>query len=119
MTSAASNSLGFRAAALFVSGTALVVLPLVLGLGAAAAVTGAVAGAIAVALGGSGAEAGRGGPSLRAQAAYDRGLALGLAAAALAFATSGALGPAALFAVAAIVAAIVHWRTRYSAAPSG
>lgn len=109
--------LGLRAAALFVAGSALVVLPVALGLGAAATVTGAIAGGLAIALAGAGADAGRGGLPLRAQAAYDRGLAIGLLLAALGFAVGNSPQAALLFAAVGAAALAINLATRYTASP--
>jgi hypothetical protein len=108
-----------RSGLLTVAGTALIVAPLFLGLASAAIVTGVVVGAVVVALALAGTESqGRGTLPLPAQAALDRGLALGLMATALIFGLAGDTEALLVFAVAGIAALIVTSMTRYSARPA-
>jgi hypothetical protein len=98
-------------------GAALIVLPLALGLSAAAIVAGVAVGALAASLGVSGtAPEGRGTIPLSALAAYDRGLALGLLAAATLFALDGHPGAAAFFGAAGAIQLTLCATTRYSVA---
>ena len=98
------------------AGTALIGVPFVLGLEAAAIVTGVVIGVLLVALALAGtAPSGRGTLPISAQATYDRGIALGLLIVALVFGIAGQPGAAVLFAVAGLGALIVTSITRYSA----
>src|SRR5918998_730125 len=97
-----------RAALLVLAGAALIAVPFLLGLEAAAIVTGVLVGSAAIALGLAGTEpGGRGSLPLSAQAAYDRGLALGLMLAALAFALTGQPAAMALFAGAGLAALVM------------
>jgi hypothetical protein len=108
-----------RSGLLTVAGTALIVAPLLLGLAPAAIVTGVVVGAAVVALALAGTESqGRGTLPLSAQAVLDRGLALGLMAAALIFGLAGDTDALLVFAVVGIAALIVTSMTRYSARPA-
>ena len=105
-----------RSGLLVVAGSALIAVPFLLGLGAAPIVTGVLVGSIAVALGGAGTEPGsRGSLPLSSQAAYDRGLALGLILSAGLFLLFGELAAMALFAAAGLAALIMTSVTRYSA----
>ena len=114
MSTVFSHSL--RAALLMVAGAALIAGPFALGLEAPAIGTGVLVGVAAVALGLAGTEPGaRGSLPLSAQAAYDRGLALGLMLAALAFALTGQPAAMALFAAAGVAALVMTAVTRYSA----
>ena len=98
------------------AGTALIGVPFVLGLGAAAIVTGVTIGVIIVALALAGtAPSGRGTLPVSAQAAYDRGLGLGLLLVGIMFAVAGDTGAAILFAVAGVSALVVTSITSYSA----
>jgi hypothetical protein len=107
-----------RGGLLVAAGTGLIVAPLFLQLSAAAIVTGTLVGALIVALGLAGsAGSGRGTLPVTAQAVYDRGLALGLIAAAAAFGLAGQLDALIVFAAAGLGAAIVTSITRYSARP--
>ena len=105
-----------RSGLLVVAGSALIAVPFLLGLGAAPIVTGVLVGSIAVALGVAGTEPGsRGSLPLSSQAAYDRGLALGLILSAGLFLLCGELAARALFAAAGLAALIMTSVTRYSA----
>jgi hypothetical protein len=105
-----------RPALLVVVGTALIGVPFALGLDAAPLVAGVIVGSLTVALGVAGTEPGaRGSLPVSSQAAYDRGLALGLFASALLFALSGELEAMALFAVAGLATLISTSVTRYTA----
>jgi hypothetical protein len=108
-----------RAGLLTLAGSALIVAPLALGLGTAALLTGVVIGVLVVALALAGTDSsGRGVLPLSAQAGYDRGLALGLIAAGIAFGLAGESGALALFAAAGFLALVVTSITRYSASPA-
>jgi hypothetical protein len=107
-----------RAGLLTAAGTGLIVAPLFLGLAPAAVVTGVVIGAVAVALALAGTDSGsRGTLPLSAQMVFDRGLALGLMAAALIFGLAGEIEAFVVFAVAGLGALAVTAMTRYSARP--
>jgi len=109
----------FRSGLLMTAGTALLVVPLALQLGAAAIVTSVVVGAVMVALGLAGTDTGgRGTIPLSAQASYDRGIGIGLLGAALAFGFADESAAAAIFAIAGVAALIVASITRYSATPA-
>jgi hypothetical protein len=98
------------------AGTALISVPFMIGLGAAAIVTGVTIGVMIVALALAGTAAGgRGTLPVSAQAVYDRGIALGLLIVGVVFAIAGDLGAALLFATAGVAALIVTSITRYSA----
>ncbi|MEA2332532.1 MAG: hypothetical protein QOH58_2670 [Thermoleophilaceae bacterium] len=102
-----------------IAGTALIGVPLVLGLEPAAVVTGIAVGVVIVSLALAGtAPSGRGTLPVSAQAVYDRGIAIGLLAVAIVFGLADDLGAAALFAVAGLAALIVTSITRYSASPA-
>ena len=91
-------------------------MPFLLGLDAAPLVTGVIIGALTIALGLAGTEPGaRGSLPMSSQAAYDRGLALGLLVSAALFGLFGELEALALFAVAGLAALITTSVTRYSA----
>jgi hypothetical protein len=105
-----------RSGLLVAAGSALIGVPFLLGLGAAPLVTGVLVGSIAIALGLAGTEPGsRGSLPLSTQAAYDRGLALGLMLSAVLFALFGEIAAMALFAAAGLGALIMTSVTRYSA----
>ena len=107
---------GLRSGLLVAAGSALIAVPLLLGLGPAPIVTGVLVGSIAIALGVAGTEPGsRGSLPLSTQAAYDRGLALGLILSAALFLLYGELAAMALFASAGLAALIMTSVTRYSA----
>ena len=108
-----------RAGLLMSAGIGLLVAPLLLELSTAALVTGIAVGVLAIELGlaGTGSE-GRGTLPLSAQAAYDRGLALGLLLVALIFGLSGESDAAPVFAAAGAVTLVVTSITRYSGAPA-
>jgi hypothetical protein len=116
MTIARLISPASRSGLLMAAGTALIGVPFAVGLDAAAIVTGLTIGVIVVALALAGtATGGRGTLPVSAQAAYDRGIALGLLVVAVIFGISGDLGAALLFATAGLAALIVTSITRYSA----
>jgi len=105
-----------RSGLLVIAGSALIGVPFLLGLDAAPLVTGVLVGSIAIALGLAGTEPGsRGSLPLSSQAAYDRGLALGLILSAVLFLLFGELAAMALFAAAGLGALIMTSVTRYSA----
>src|SRR3954469_16273645 len=90
MTVARLISPGVRSGLMVATGSALMVVPYVAGLGVAGIVTGFVVGTLAVALGLSGTDAqGRGTLPVSAHAVYDRGLALGLLLTAAIFGLDG------------------------------
>jgi hypothetical protein len=116
MTIARLISPAFRSGLLMAAGTALIGVPFVIGLGAAAIVTGVTIGVVIVALALAGtAPSGRGTLPISAQAVYDRGIALGLLLVAAVFGLDGDTGAAALFATAGVAALVVTSITRYSA----
>jgi hypothetical protein len=105
-----------RPALLTVAGSALIGVPFLMGLGAAALVTGVLVGTLAIALGLAGTEpGGRGTLPLSAQAVYDRGLALGLLLSAGIFGIAGEPLAMVLFAGAGLAALFATVVTRYSA----
>lgn len=108
-----------RSALILASGLALITIPFMLGLEPAAVATGMIVGVVMVALALAGTEpAGRGTLPVSAQAVYDRGMAIGLMAAAALFALSGELSATLVFAAAGIATLIVTAITRYSAGPA-
>jgi hypothetical protein len=116
MTIARLISPALRSGLLMAAGTALIGVPFAIGLDAAAIVTGLAVGVMIVALALAGtANDGRGTIPVSAQAAYDRGIALGLLIVAVVFGLAGELGAALLFATAGVAALIVTSITRYSA----
>jgi hypothetical protein len=116
MTIARLISPASRSGLLMAGGTALIALPTVFGLGAAAIVTGLMVGVAIVALALAGtAPDGRGTLPVSAQAVYDRGIAVGLLLVAAMFAVTGDPAAGVLFAVAGLGALIVTSITRYSA----
>lgn len=116
MTIARLISPALRSGLLMAAGTALIGLPFAVGLDAAAIVTGLVVGVMIVALALAGtASDGRGTLPVSAQAAYDRGIALGLLIVGAVFGLAGELGACLLFAGAGATALIVTSITRYSA----
>jgi hypothetical protein len=116
MTIARLISPALRSGLLMAAGTALIGVPFAIGLGAAPIVTGVVIGVLIVSLALAGtAPSGRGTLPISAQAAYDRGIALGLLLIAVVFAFASDTGAAVLFAIAGLGALIVTTITRYSA----
>jgi hypothetical protein len=116
MTIARLISPALRSGLLMTAGTALIGVPLAIGLDAAAIVTGMTIGVMVVALALAGtATDGRGTIPVSAQAVFDRGIALGLLFVGVVFAIAGDLGAALLFATAGFAALIVTSITRYSA----
>ena len=108
-----------RSGVMLLAGCALIAIPLLVAWGAAPILFGVVVGAAAVALALSGtAPAGRGTLPLTAQAVYDRGLAVGLIAAAIVFGLAGESGAPILFAAAGATMLAVASITRYSARPA-
>lgn len=105
-----------RPALLVAAGSALIAVPFVLGLDAAPLVTGVLVGTLAIALGLAGTEpGGRGTLPISAQAAYDRGLALGLLLSGGIFGVAGEPEAMLLFVGAGIAALVMTAVTRYSA----
>lgn len=116
MTHSSITHHALRPGLLVIAGSALIGVPFVLGLEAAPLVTGVIVGALTIALGVAGTEPGtRGSLSLSSQAAYDRGLALGLLVSAVLFALFGEFEAMGLFALAGLAALITTSVTRYSA----
>jgi hypothetical protein len=116
MTIARLISPALRSGLLMAAGTALIGVPFVLALDAAAIVTGLVIGVLIVALALAGtAPSGRGTIPVSAQAVYDRGIGFGLLLVGLIFGVAGDAAAAALFATAGLAALIVTSITRYSA----
>lgn len=110
---------GLRAALLVGIGSALFAGPFALGLSMAAVATGVVVGVLAIGLGLAGtAPEGRGTIPLAAHAAYDVGLAIGLALAAIAFAVTGEAGAALFFFVTGLVQLALGAATRYTGSPA-
>jgi hypothetical protein len=108
-----------RGGLLMAAGTGLIVAPLFLQLSAAAIITGMAVGVLVVALGLASSDgSGRGTLPLAAQAAYDRGLAIGLIIVALVFGLAGQMDALAIFAGAGAGALLVTSITRYSAKPA-
>jgi len=116
MTHSSVTHHALRAGLLVIAGSALIGVPFVLGLDAAPLVSGVIVGALTIALGIAGTEPGtRGSLPLSSQAAYDRGLALGLLVSAVLFALFGEFEAMGLFALAGLAALITTSVTRYSA----
>jgi hypothetical protein len=116
MTRSSVTHHALRAGLLVVAGSALIGVPFVLGLDAAPLVAGVIVGALTIALGLAGTDPGtRGSLPLSSQAAYDRGLALGLLVSAGLFGLFGELEATVLFALAGLAALITTSVTRYSA----
>ena len=116
MTVARLISPALRSGLLISAGTALMMLPFLIGLGPATVVTGVGVGAVTVALGiaGTGSQ-GRGTIPVSAQALYDRGLALGLLLAGALFGAVGDHWSLLVFGGAGLLALLVTLTTRYSA----
>jgi hypothetical protein len=101
---------------MIVAGTALLFLPVALGLGAAAILTGIVVGMIATGLGIAGTDTqGRGTLPLTAHAVYDRGLAVGLLLTGVLFGIADQHAALALFGGAGLAQLVVGSLTRYTA----
>lgn len=101
-----------------VVGVALPALAWALALSVAAQIAGLVIAALVIALGLAGtAASGRGTIPVRAQAAYDQGLAAGLLTAAVIFGVAGDSAALALFGIAAAATLMICLGTRYSAGP--
>jgi hypothetical protein len=116
MTLARIVSTALRPGLLIGVGSALMMLPVVLGMAPSVAVTGIAIGGLAIALGIAGtASEGRGTLPVSAQAVYDRGIGFGLLVVAVLFGSAGDTGAAILFATAGVGALIVTSITRYSA----
>jgi hypothetical protein len=100
-------------------GSVLLVLPLVAGMSSAVVVTGIAIGALQITLSIAGTDSqGRGTLPLSAQAAYDRGLAVGLLAVGVLFAVLGQVPALLLFGLAGLSVLAVTVITRYSAGTS-
>ena len=118
MTLARLISPALRSGLLISVGTALMVLPLVVGVAPAVVVTGIGVGALAVALGIAGTDSqGRGTLPVSVQAVYDRGLALGLLAVGVLYGVLGDEAALALFGGAGLAVLLVTVTTRYSVRP--
>lgn len=108
-----------RSAALLAAGFGLLVAPFALGLETSAIVTGTGLGIVMIALAVAGTDtSGRGTLPVSAQAAYDRGLALGLLLVAPIFGLADQTEAMAVFAAVGLVTLIVTGVTRYSASPT-
>jgi hypothetical protein len=108
-----------RSGLLLSAGTVLIALPLGIGLGASAIVTGITVGVVMVALALAGTEtSGRGTLPLAAQAAYDRGLGIGLLITGVAFGVADEAVAGLMFAIVGLAALAVSSVTRYSAHPA-
>jgi len=108
-----------RSALIMAAGLALICVPVMIGLEPAAVATALIVGVVMVALALAGTEtSGRGTLPVSAHAVYDRGIAVGLMAAAALFALSGELSATLVFAAAGITTLIVTAITRYSAGPA-
>jgi hypothetical protein len=98
------------------AGLALIAVPFLIGLEAAALTIGVAVGVAMFALALAGTETtGRGTLPISAQAVFDRGIAIGLIVVAAIFALSGEPSAALVFAAAGIATVIVTAETRYSA----
>jgi hypothetical protein len=116
MTFARLISPALRSGLLMSVGSVLMVLPIVTGMSSAVVVTGIAVGALQTALGIAGTDSeGRGTLPLSAQAAYDRGLALGLLAVGVLFGVLGQGAALLLFGLAGLAVLAVTVTTRYSA----
>jgi hypothetical protein len=105
-----------RSAVIMTAGLALIAVPFLIGLEAAAVTTGVAVGVVMVALALAGTETtGRGTLPVSAHAVYDRGIAIGLMVVAAIFGLSIEPAAALLFAGAGIATLIVTAVTRYSA----
>ena len=108
-----------RSGILVLAGTTLITFPFLLGLGPAPIVTGTTLGIAMVALALAGTDSsGRGTIPLAAQAAYDRGLGLGLLVTGIVFGLANETAAGIVFAIAGIAALIVASITSYSARPA-
>jgi hypothetical protein len=111
--------LALRSGLLMVAGAGLIAAPFALGFEAAALVTAVGIGGIMVALAVAGTDSnGRGTLPVSAQAAYDRGIAVGLLLTAVVFGAANEAEAAIVFAIAGVAALIVTSITRYSARPA-
>jgi len=111
--------LALRSGLLVMAGTALIVAPFALDLGAAALVTAVGIGGVMVTLGVAGTDtSGRGTIPVSAHAVYDRGIALGLMLVAIMFAFADQTEAALVFGIAGVAALLVTTITRYSARPA-
>ena len=108
-----------RAGILVAIGTALLLVPIAIGLSAAAIAAGVMIGVVTVGLGLAGtAPSGRGTLPVSAHAAYDQGLAAGLLLSGGLFVLAGEPAAALLFAGIGVVQQIVRAITRYTATPA-
>jgi hypothetical protein len=118
MTIARLISPALRSGLLISVGTALMMVPLVVGLPPAVVVTGIAIGAIQISLGIAGTDTqGRGTIPVSAQAVYDRGLALGLLSVAILYGIVGQPVALLLFGVSGLLVLLVTVTTRYSVRP--
>jgi hypothetical protein len=119
MTYTSHITTALRSGLMVAAGTALMVGPVLLGLTSAAIVTGLFLGILATALGLAATDSqGRGGLSLSTQAVFDRGLALGLLGAGVAFAAEGYRNELALFGGLGLAILLVALTTRYTVRPA-
>ena len=107
--------IALRASLLIASGSALMALPLAVGLGAGAIVGGFTVGALAVALGLAGTGPGRGALPVSTQLGFDRVLGSGLLTAGLAFGIAGEPHGLAVFGGIGVIVLAVTVATRYTA----
>jgi hypothetical protein len=108
-----------RSGFLVALGTALMLVPVAIGLSAAAMASALIIGVLAVGLGLAGtANSGRGTLPITVQRSYDQGLSLGLLVVGVLFAVIGDLSALALFAAAGLAGALITSLTRYSAGPA-
>ena len=109
-------SSSLRSGLMIAAGTALMALPVALGLGSAAILTGIMVGVIATGLGIAGTDTtGRGTLPLTAHAVYDRGLAVGLLLSGVIFGLADQPEALALFGGAGLAQLVVGSLTRYTA----
>jgi hypothetical protein len=107
--------IALRASLLIAAGSALMALPLAVGLSAGTIVGGVTVGALAVALGLAGTGRGRGSLSVSAQAGFDRLLGCGLLTSGLALGIAGDPRGLAVFGGIGVIVLAVTVATRYTA----
>ncbi len=111
--------LALRSGLLMLAGAGLIAAPFALELDSAALVTAVAIGGLMVSLAVAGTDSdGRGTLPVSAQAAYDRGIGIGLVLTALVFGAADQTEAALLFGIAGAAALIVTSITRYSARPA-
>jgi hypothetical protein len=120
MTIARLISSDTRAGLLVAIGTALLLVPIVVGLSVAAIAAGVMIGVLTVGLGLAGtASSGRGTIPVTAHMVYDQGLAVGLLLSGAVFLLAGEPLATAVFGVAGLFQLVVGGVTRYTANPAG